>query len=119
VYGIWGHADSHYDELVKKRTLSIERRYNPSIITTVLEDTGVIGTIFFILFFTALTRYNWRYCRVNTYNHYQKLGNAFFAGIIGLFVSYIFTHGFWIPFTWVFLGFNICAIKLGMKEKNN
>lgn len=115
ILGIWGDSESYYNMLVKEGLLSIESRYDPSIITTVLADTGIIGMIFFILIMYRLFKYNFR--NISKISGYQQIVSfSLLGGLSGLFVSYIFTHGFWIPFTWVFLAFNIAAIKIGLIE---
>lgn len=116
VKGIWGHAEEYYQQLVEEGKLSVERRYDPSLVTTVLEDTGIIGAFVFILLSLAFLRYNLRIIpKID--NHYQVISLGLCVGLIGLFFSYVFTHGFWISFTWVFLGLNICALKLGLIER--
>jgi hypothetical protein len=54
----------------------------------------------------------------------QMIGNNYsievfglFAGLVGLAMSYFFSQGMWLPFTWVFLAFNIAAIQEGLKGK--
>jgi len=118
IQGIWGHAEEYYQQLVQAGKLSVKGRYDPSLVTTVLEDTGIIGAFVFILLSLAFLRYNLGIIP-KIGNHYQVIGLGLFVGLIGLFVSYIFTHGFWIPFTWVLLGFNIVALKLGLIERES
>lgn len=115
IQGIWGHAEEYYQQLVEEGKLSVERRYDPSLVTTVLEDTGIIGAFVFILLSLAFLRYNLRMIpKID--NHYQVISLGLFVGLIGLFFSYVFTHGFWISFTWLFLGFNVCALRLGLTQ---
>jgi hypothetical protein len=115
--GIWGWAEEYYNQAVEEGLLSLEDRYDPSIITTALADTGIVGMIFFILIIFSFFRYNFLTIpKVGEY--YQVVSSSFLAGISGLFFSYIFTQGFWIPFTWVFLGLNISVLKLGLINKN-
>jgi len=94
---------------------SLERRYDPGLLTTVLEDTGIIGFILFLLLSRRFLKYNLKAIPLIS-NRYQIISMGLLAGISGLFISYVFTHGFWIPFTWVFLGFNICSLRLGLIE---
>lgn len=115
IKGIWGHIEEHYQNLVEEEKLNIERRYDPNILTTVFEDTGIIGTILFLLLTLRFLIYNLKVVPLIS-NRYQIISLGLLAGIIGLFISYVFTHGFWIPFTWVFLGANICALRLGLAE---
>jgi len=115
--GIWGDSEEYYNQLVEEGLLSVERRYDPSIITTVLADTGIMGIIFFILLIFSFFRYNFLVTpKVSEY--YQVVSFSLLGGISGLFVSYILTQGFWIPFTWVFIGFNISALRIGLADKS-
>lgn len=93
----------------------VNEKFNASLLTTLLKDTGIIGAILFLLLCT-------RYLKLSLRNipklesQYQVISFAFLGGILGLFISFLLTHGFWIPFTWVFLGFNIAAIRMGFKD---
>ena len=113
--GIWGDSESYYNQLVQEGKISVYKRYDPSIITTILADTGIVGALFFLLLLFTFIKFNLGVMQ-KIGNYYQAVSLGLFAGIIGLFSSYIFTTGFWIPFTWVFLGFNIAALNLGFIE---
>ena len=115
--GIWGDQESYYNQLVQEEKLSVYKRYDPSIITTILADTGVVGALFFLFLLFTFIKFNLNIMQ-KIGNYYQAVSLGLFAGIIGLFSSYIFTTGFWIPFTWVFLGFDIAALNLGFMEFN-
>jgi len=92
-------------------------RFDLSIVTTVLADTGILGAIFFIILSFSFFKYNLLTIpKINGF--YQVVSFSLLGGIIGLFISYIFTQGFWIPFTWVFLGFNISALRIGLVDKS-
>lgn len=115
VLGIWGHNEEYYNQLVREGLISIESRYDPSIVTTVLADTGILGAFFFIILLFSFFKYN-LLTIPKIGGFYQVASFSLLGGIVGLFISYIFTQGFWIPFTWVFIGFNISAIKIGVLE---
>ncbi len=116
VLGIWGHNEEYYNQLVREGLISIESRYDPSIVTTVLADTGILGAFFFIILLFSFFKYN-LLTIPKIGGFYQVVSFSLLGGIVGLFISYIFTQGFWLPLTWVFLGFNISAIKIGVLEK--
>ena len=50
-------------------------------------------------------------------DRYSIIALGVFGGLVGLFVSYIFSQGFWIPFTWIFLAFNIATLRIGTLGK--
>jgi len=115
IQGIWGASEEYYKSKVLAGELSLERRYDPSLLTTVLEDTGIIGIILFLLISLSFLKYNLKVISLIS-NRYQIISLGLFVGISALFISYVFSHGLWIPFTWVFLGFNICSLRLGLIE---
>jgi len=87
--------------------------YNGNIVLTVLEDTGIIGVFVFILLILKIVSINLkRIPRIE--DSISVIAIATFSGLCGLFVSYMFSHGFWIPFTWVFLAFNMIALRIGL-----
>ncbi|MBD3232569.1 MAG: hypothetical protein GF315_02485 [candidate division Zixibacteria bacterium] len=112
--GIWGNSDELHDLRLEAGVLRDEEKYDPNIITTILSDTGIIGTIAFLVLLWVFVKYNF-YAFKKIRNEYQIISFALFGAIVGLFVSYVFSTGFWMPFTWVFVALNICAIKIGYK----
>jgi len=48
---------------------------------------------------------------------FRNVTLGFFISVISLFTSYLFSNGFLIPFTWVFLGFSVAAAHVGLKEE--
>ena len=85
--------------------------FNPSILFTIIEDTGLLGLITFLWLVFRITKYNFR----NTAfleEKYQVIASGLFGGLTGLFVSYFFSQGLWLPFTWVFLAFNIIVLRI-------
>jgi hypothetical protein len=69
--------------------------YDPSLLTSLLNDTGIIG---FSLFMTFL----YYYFRTILKNNFES--NIFvFCAILSLMISYLFTNGLPFVFTWVFI----------------
>jgi len=111
------YGEEYAKNIIKvEMSLGISAGFNPSIITTVLEDTGIIGLIIFIILVYKITHYNYKKIQLIN-NQYAIVATGLFGGLTGLFTSYIFTQGFWIPFTWVFLAFDIISLKLGARNK--
>lgn len=115
--GIWGDSEAYYNQQVAENKLSIESKCDPSIITTVLTDTGIMGFIVFLLLCLKYWQYNIKKIPLIK-NKYQVYAFAFFVGNVALFSSFIFNNGFWIPFTWVFLALNIVVLRIGIMENN-
>jgi len=87
--------------------------FDPSLVSTVFTDTGIIGLIIFFLLISAFVYINFRTIPLLS-GEFQLIGLGLFLGISGLLVSYVFTQGLWIPFTWVFLAFNMGALRVGL-----
>ena len=69
--------------------------YDPSLLTSLLNDTGIIG---FSLFMTFL----YYYFRTILIKNFES--NIFaFCAILSLMISYLFTNGLPFVFTWVFI----------------
>ena len=69
--------------------------YDPSIITSLLNDTGIIGFTIFVMFLFYYFR---------NLLFIKNFRNVFmFGGISSLFISYIFTNGLPFTFTWILL----------------
>ena len=69
--------------------------YDPSLLTSLLNDTGIIG---FSLFMTFL----YYYFRLIIINNFKS--NIFvFCAILSLIISYLFTNGLPFVFTWIFI----------------
>jgi len=115
-YSSAGTWSADLDQMVAEGKLSIETRYNPNIIATVFEDTGIIGVMLFFLLLAKIAIFNLKTIPL-LHNKCQIISLGLFGGLVGLFVSYNFSTGFWIPFTWVFLAFNIASLRLRIFEK--
>jgi hypothetical protein len=91
-----------------------DKYFDPSILTTVFSDTGIIGAVIFLLLIIAWWRHSTIFLK-RMPQQWRIRCIGLFSAVCGLLVSYIFSQGFWIPFTWVFLGFNIAAVELGRR----
>jgi O-antigen ligase len=117
-YFVEEYGEEYAREIVKNIAfLGGGEGFNPSIIVTVFEDTGLVGFIIFLWLIGRIILYNIKKIPVIS-EKYQLISLSLFSGLIGLFASYLFTQGFWIPFTWVFIGFNMAALRIGELTKN-
>jgi len=92
----------------------IERRFDPSIITTVLSDTGIVGFTVFMLLAGKFYRYHSRCAAKMSSARYRAISLGLFGGVVGLFVSYVFTQGLWMPLTWVCLSLSVVSDRIGI-----
>ena len=83
--------------------------YDPSLLTSLLNDTGIIG---FSLFMTFL----YYYFRKIIINNFER--NIFvFCAILSLMISYLFTNGLPFVFTWIFIAMVELYSKIEKKTK--
>ena len=83
--------------------------YDPSLLTSLLNDTGIIG---FFLFMTFL----YYYFRAILINNFER--NIFvFCAILSLMISYLFTNGLPFAFTWIFIA--MVELHSRIEKKNN
>lgn len=69
--------------------------FDPSLLTSILNDTGIIGFSLFMIFLIY-------YFRKIIINNFES--NIFvFCAILSLMISYLFTNGLPFVFTWVFI----------------
>lgn len=78
--------------------------FDPSIVTTLMNDTGVVGTVIFISYLVAFFRHVIASFKTNPESVPAKYAVAFSVAVIGLLFSYVPTNGLWLPFSWVFFG---------------
>jgi len=83
---------------------------NPSMLFTVLEDTGIIGIVLFAAIAGLFLFLNFKGIASSGVPPAPQ-ALALFVGLLALLMSYIMTSGFWLPLTWVFLGLNIASLK--------
>lgn len=113
----YNHLSNKYGEIAAKNIIlntsskNELESYDPNIVMTVIADTGMTGLFLFILFLLFFIKENLINIPLIN-NEYAVIASGSFAGIIGLFLSYIFTHGFWISFTWVFIAVNLASLRL-------
>ncbi len=81
--------------------------YDPSILTSLLNDSGIIGFILFSIFLV----YFFKNIFPLSKNYFRELG--LFFGVLSLFISYIFTNGLPFTFTWII----IAIVELNTKFK--
>jgi len=109
-------GSDEYDEMVEEGlSLFTNREYTYSIVVNLLNDTGVIGLIVFILFLAKYVRFNIK--NIPTVDpDFQIINFALFGGVLTLFISYLATNGLWIPFTWAFLALSVAGIKVAQEH---
>jgi len=83
---------------------------NPSMLFTVLGDSGLLGFIVFMViagkvFLLGLKKLTGPSTTL-TLNAF-----ALFVGLAALFLSYMLTDGLWLPLTWVFLGIGMAHLR--------
>lgn len=92
-------------------TIGKTMAFNPSLLTTLLEDTGILGFVVFLVFLFQVFRSGLK--KISELDEKcQSTSFALSVALAGLFSSYIFTNGLWIPFTWVFMALAVASIKL-------
>jgi len=89
----------------------LTRIYDPSILTTVLNDTGVVGSAAFVLLVAAYVGHVRRRLRRMGPGAARNRALAAHCAMVGLFASFLFTHYFWLPFTWLFLAMTVLSFE--------
>ncbi len=118
-YLVEERGEEYAKDIIKdKISLGRSGGFNPSIIATVLEDTGIVGLILFLILIGKILSYNLKMIPLIDSNYSLK-ALGLFGGLIGLFVSFLFSQFFWMPFTWVFIAFNITVLRLGVSKEND
>jgi hypothetical protein len=90
--------------------------FDPSIVTTLMNDTGILGAFTFILFLWVFFSDVFRTFRYNPQSILAKYAVAFSIGVFGLLISYVFTNGLWLPFSWVFFGLTTALAAAARKQ---
>ncbi len=78
----------------------------------VLHDMGVVGLLVFLLFIGSLARRGWKIIKLE--NNPELV--ALLAASVVYLISFQFTEGTLLAFTWVHLGMIGCAISLTRKD---
>ncbi|MCX8036674.1 MAG: hypothetical protein N3D11_06415 [Candidatus Sumerlaeia bacterium] len=94
------------------------RLYDPSILTTVLNDTGLVGAAAFLLLAAAYWTYLRRQTGRNRELRARTAALCAHSAFVGYFASFIFTHMFWLPLTWLFLTMVMALAKFGLPEES-
>ena len=81
-----------------------------------MNDTGVVGTIVFLLFIWAFFRYVIKAYKLDPGDLSAKYSLAFSVGVFGLLISYLTTNGLWLPFSWIFFGFTLVFSVVAVKK---
>ena len=117
IYMIQAKGEDHAKKVLSKKIIlqNSDVDFDPSIITTVLGDTGIIGMVIFLFFIASIVFVNLKTIPLLN-SEYQLVGVGFFLGLIGLFISYFFTQGLWMPFSWIFLALNMAALRFGLEN---
>jgi O-antigen ligase len=97
VLGGLGVHESYYFE----QGADLSRIYDPSILTTILNDTGLLGAAAFIALVGAYFAHVRRRGRRLAGRAARNTAWAAHCALVGLFASFIFTQYFWMPFTWL------------------
>jgi len=84
--------------------------FNPSLLTTLVEDTGLIGLILFVLFLFFFFQRSAREIP-HLDEQDQPVSFGIFIALAGLLASYLITCGMWMPFTWVFIAFADASLR--------
>jgi hypothetical protein len=81
--------------------------FDPSIVTTIFNDTGLIGVFLFLFFIIKFFSYIFKTFRENEDDILAKHALSFSIAIAGLLVAYIPSTALWIPFSWVYFSIPI------------
>lgn len=96
-------TDSPLEEFLDS---GITEGFNPSVIFTALEDTGVVG-LACLLIIGIVTKRTMARRTLLVSAPMVSVSSAWYGVLAGLATSYLFTQGMWLPFTWIFLAFAI------------
>jgi len=91
--------------------------FDPSIATTIMNDTGLLGTIAFLIFLWEYYRYIFRAIKLKPNSIMAKYAVSFSVAVFGLLAGYLMTNGLWLPFSWVFFGFPLGFSVVSLKQK--
>lgn len=111
VLGTMGAHEEYY--LTADRDLS--RMYDPSLVTTILNDTGLVGALAFLILVWAYGDHVRRQTRRIADAAWRHAALAGHCALVGLFASFIFTQYFWLPFTWALLAIVLVQFELGAR----
>jgi O-antigen ligase len=111
-FSVLGTPGAHEDYYIETGA-DLTRMYDPSILTTVLNDTGLLGSAAFLVLIAAYFDYVRRQSRRMGERVWRNTASAAHCAFVGLFASFFFTHYFWMPFTWLFLAIVVTLHEFG------
>lgn len=112
VLGVYGAHEEYWSGVrLEQRVL-----YDPSLATTLLNDTGLIGVGAFLILAAAYFRHVRRARSRLPDPTARNAAMAVHCALVGLFVSFLFTQYFWMPFTWVFIAMSVLLAELPLVD---
>lgn len=115
-YSRWSFE--HGEAEARKRAAENEKPlWNSSMVFTVLEDNGALGFVIFAIMGFIFFKHNRKHLS-SADSKEAVLHLALFYGLLGLFMSYFFTSGLWLPMTWVLLALNMASFKRFLEEQS-
>jgi len=112
ILGTIGAHEEHYISI----GADLSRIYDPCLVTTVLNDTGLLGAAAFLAVVASYFGHVRRRLRLLADGAARNTALAAHCALIGLFASFIFTHYFWLPFTWLFIAMTVLLFEPGAGE---
>jgi hypothetical protein len=111
-FTVLGTVGAH-EEYYISTGADLSRMYDPSILTTVLNDTGLVGAAAFVFLALAYLSHVFRGARRLRDGVSRNAALSGHCALVGLFASFVFTHYFWLPFTWLFLAMTLLLLEFG------
>jgi len=114
-FSLLGDPGAHQDYYIEVGA-DLSRIYDPSIITTILNDTGLLGMAAFLVLVAAYFVYTRRCLRRMNEPSSRNTALSAHCAFVGLFASFVFTQYFWMPFTWLFLSMVVMLHEMGLQN---
>jgi O-antigen ligase len=83
---------------------------NPSMIFTLLEDSGLVGLLLFLAMAVKFLLLNYRRI-TGAGSTSAPLAFALGVGLMALMLTFVLTNGLWLPLTWVLLGLGVASLE--------
>jgi O-antigen ligase len=106
-----GRMGAHQEYYLDLETFDVRAIYDPSILTTVLNDTGLLGIAAFVLLVGAYFRRVRRQTVRLKDRHARHRALAAHCALVGLGASFLFTHFLWLPFFWLLLAMTLLLFE--------
>lgn len=106
-----GHGAGSTNRLTvvfRERTLT--KVWNPNLELFVLHDSGVLGLAALVALVAVVARDAWKRARTRNEEAWRSLGFPLAAAGVCLLFAYQFTHGLWVMYPYVHLGFLTAVI---------